>query len=47
MQERELFPFDPEIERTVRRRRREQRGLAHIQEMAEEDAQGILLNQGQ
>ena len=34
-QDLELLPFDPEIERTIRRRRREQRGLADIEGMAE------------
>ena len=32
----ELVPFDPEIERTFRARRREQQGLAGLGEMAEE-----------
>ena len=34
-QDLELLPFDPEIERTTRRRRKEQRGLADIEGMAE------------
>ena len=33
----ELLPIDPEIERTFRARRREQQGLAVIEEMAEEE----------
>ena len=36
--DRDLVPFDPEIERTFRARRREQLGLASLEEMADEGA---------
>ena len=34
----DLVPFDPEIERIFRARRREQQGLAGLEDMAEEGA---------
>ena len=40
----DLVPLDPEIERTFRARRREQQGLAQVEEMAEHGDNGQNLN---